>query len=559
MDSGTPYQNLDSVTVSTGSDASAPSDALNADNTEYEWYVTVDDGINATNGDTWSFTTGTVGSGNAAPDTILTATPSDPTTSDAADFEFTGTDDLTDPTDLSFECQLDGAGFAACESPANYTGLGPGQHTFDVRAIDEEINIDPSPASFSWSVTEEPPVATDDNASTDEDTAVVVDVLSNDSLNSVSVSDVTQPANGVAVNQDTDVEYVPNANFCGNDNFDYTASNGSGGSDTATVNVSVNCVNDLPLADDQSVATQVGTAVDVTLTATDDDGDSLTFEVVDGPTGGVLSGAAPDLSYNPNVGFEGIDSFTFRANDGSEDSNVATVSISVDFTVPTGPPVTILDDWVVDGSYATQGAIFNVSSGTDRIVIVALSAEKNQNGPMSVASVMLGDQILTEVFNFTVGNTTAYHNLHWVGYLLESEIVARSGSELTISYSNAPSNPFDSPKIHYASYENVDQLAPIADSASNSSTNAASLQLTQALVAGDDDKIVGFAVLGQHYAPGISTTGYTEQTESIGANNGHASATYHRTATTSITENPTFTSATATRMAVSALVLNAAN
>jgi hypothetical protein len=178
---------------------------------------------------------------------------------------------------------------------------------------------------------------------------------------------------------------------------------------------------------------------------------------------------------------------------------------------------------------------------------------------MSVASVMLGDQILTELFDFTVGSSTAYHNLNWVGYLLESEIAARSGSELTISYSNTPSNPFDSPKIYYASFENVDQLAPIADSGSNASTNAASLQLGTALIASDGDKIVGFNVLGQHYDPGLSTAGYTEEAETIGATNGHASAIYHRTATTSIIENPTFTSATATRMAVSAVVLNAAN
>ena len=143
-----------------------------------------------------------------------------------------------------------------------------------------------------------------------------------------------------------------------------------------------------------------------------------------------------------------------------------------------------------------------------------------------------------------------------MGYLLESEIAARSGSGLTITYANAPSNPFDEPKVHYACYEHVNQITPIADSDSNASTSASSLQLTSSLTAGIDDIIVGFNVVGQHYAPGLSTSGYTEYTESIGANNGHASAAYHRTVTTSVTENPTFTSATATRMAVSAVVLN---
>ncbi len=280
-------------------------------------------------------------------------------------------------------------------------------------------------------------------------------------------------------------------------------------------------------------------------------------------TTGTNSGWQADAAYE-DTGLVAATTYgyTVQARDTSSNQNTTAASAAASATtdaLPDTPNVTILDNWVVDGSYATQDAIFDVSAGTDRLVLVALSAEKNQSGPMSVASVSLGDQVLTELFDFTVGSSTAYHNLNWVGYLLESEIAARSGSELTISYSNTPSNPFDSPKIYYASFENVDQLAPIADSGSNTSTNAASLQLGTALIASDGDKIVGFNVLGQHYDPGLSTAGYTEEAETIGATNGHASAIYHRTATTSIIENPTFTSATATRMAVSAVVLNAAN
>jgi hypothetical protein len=253
--------------------------------------------------------------------------------------------------------------------------------------------------------------------------------------------------------------------------------------------------------------------------------------------------------------------YTVTARDKSAAQNQTAPSSTASATTETGgssPDVALLDGWVVDGSYATQDATFNVSAGTNRIVVVALSAEKNGGGPIAVNSVSLGDQPLTELFDFTTGNSSAYHNLHWVGYLLEAQITARSGSALTITYSNAPSNPFDAPKIHYASYEHVDQTTPIAASSSNTSTNASSLSLTSALTAGEGDKIVGFNVAGQHYGPGISTPGYTEQTQSIGATNGHASATYHRTATTAVTENPTFTVTTGTRMAVSAIVLNQA-
>jgi hypothetical protein len=82
------------------------------------------------------------------------------------------------------------------------------------------------------------------------------------------------------------------------------------------------------------------------------------------------------------------------------------------------------------------------------------------------------------------------------------------------------------------------------------------LQPAQVLTANEGDKIAGFNVLGQHYDPGVISTDYAEQTQAIGENNGHASAVYHRTATTALVESPTFTSSTSTRMAVSAMVLN---
>jgi len=218
--------------------------------------------------------------------------------------------------------------------------------------------------------------------------------------------------------------------------------------------------------------------------------------------------------------------------------------------------VTILDAWVVDGTYATQDASFAVSAGTDRIVVVGLSAEKNQNGLIAVTSVKLGDQTLTELFDITVGSSTAYHNLLWFGYLLESAIAARVGDGLTITYGNAPSNPFDEPKIHYASYQDVDQTTPIASSSSAINTSAGTIQPGNVTV-GEGDKNVVFFVLGQHFSPS-PPTGYTEETESIGVTNGHASSANHRTSTGASTENPTMTSSSSTRLAVCAAVLKTA-
>ncbi len=99
--------------------------------------------------------------------------------------------------------------------------------------------------------------------------------------------------------------------------------------DFETILVTVNEVNVAPTADDQSVTTQEDTAVSITLTASDVDGDPLTYSVQTGPSNGQLTGSAPNLTYTPDANYNGADSFTFVANDGTVDSTPATVSITV--------------------------------------------------------------------------------------------------------------------------------------------------------------------------------------------------------------------------------------
>ena len=67
----------------------------------------------------------------------------------------------------------------------------------------------------------------------------------------------------------------------------------------------------------------------ITLTATDPNNDPLTYTIVTPPENGTLSGTAPNLTYNPTLNHVGTDSFTFKANDGTTDSNIATVDITV--------------------------------------------------------------------------------------------------------------------------------------------------------------------------------------------------------------------------------------
>lgn len=88
-------------------------------------------------------------------------------------------------------------------------------------------------------------------------------------------------------------------------------------------------LNHAPVADDRSVTTPQEISKAVTLTASDADNNPLSYSIVTGPAHGTLTGDAPDLNYTPSPGYSGPDSFTFTANDGTIDSNTATVSITV--------------------------------------------------------------------------------------------------------------------------------------------------------------------------------------------------------------------------------------
>jgi predicted phosphodiesterase len=129
------------------------------------------------------------------------------------------------------------------------TGLEPDTtYYYRVTSTDNVGNsaTEENPLYYNFTTLENtPPVAVDDSATTNEDTAVVIDVLANDSDadgDTLSVGSVTQPTNGSVVNNGANVTYTPNAGFDGIDTFTYTASDGYGGTAEATVTITVNPV-----------------------------------------------------------------------------------------------------------------------------------------------------------------------------------------------------------------------------------------------------------------------------------------------------------------------------
>ncbi len=143
----------------------------------------------------------------------------------------------------------------------------------------------------------------------------------------------TQPANGTLFGTAPDLGFMPAAGFTGPDTFKFIVNDGSLTSNTATVVINVvppPALNGIPVALNQSHVGQVNTPITIALSGSDYEGSELSFRVVTNPVNGVLSGEAPALTYTPNAGYTGNDSFTYQVGDGTSYSKTATVSLVVE-------------------------------------------------------------------------------------------------------------------------------------------------------------------------------------------------------------------------------------
>jgi hypothetical protein len=152
----------------------------------------------------------------------------------------------------------------------------------------------------------------------------------------LTYSVLTPPSHGTLTGTGSLLTYTPSANYSGPDSFTFKANDGNSDSNVATVTINVRA-NATPVASSFSFTTPENTRKAATLTATDADGDPLTYTIVTAPTNGTLSGTPPSVSYLPNTNYNGVDSFTYKVNDTYVDSAMATVNITVSSV--NNPPV----------------------------------------------------------------------------------------------------------------------------------------------------------------------------------------------------------------------------
>jgi hypothetical protein len=234
-----------------------------------------------------------------------------------------------------------------------------GDDSFTFAASDGQVSSLPGTVSITVTRTNHQPAANGQSVATAEDTALAITLTGSDPDNDPLTYTVTAaPAYGALSGTSPNLTYTPSANYNGSDSIQFVVNDGLVDSIAATVVITIIAVNDAPVANAQSVSVDQGASVTITLTGSDVDGDALTYSVLNGPANGALSGTAPSLTYTPNAGFSGSDSFTFVAFDGQLGSAPATASITVN---PAGP-------WLYLGS-STSGTADGVAYDDEDILL----------------------------------------------------------------------------------------------------------------------------------------------------------------------------------------------
>ena len=329
-------------------------------------------------------------------------TPIDIDLEDHADWiPYMPEEDSEDPTTWTIVAQPEHGTLAGTAPELTYTPdlnyVGEDEFTFIVN--DGLSDSNEGTITITMTPVNDPSEAEDDAYETPEDTELVVTaedgVMANDSDpddDPLVVSLVTDVAYGTLdLNADGSFTYMPDADFNGEDSFVYELYSLADGttdpfySDQATVIITVTPVNDAPVAEDVSETTEEDTPVDVTLVASDVDDDTLTYAIVDEPAHGSVILVGDVATYTPELDFTGEDSFTFKANDGLADSNVATVTITV--TPVNDAPVAVDDEYTVAEketlTISVPGVLGN-DSDVEGDTLTAILVDTVQNGTLTL-------------------------------------------------------------------------------------------------------------------------------------------------------------------------------
>ncbi len=223
-----------------------------------------------------------------------------------------------------------------------------GEVTISYTIEDEEGLQDSAEHTVYVNAVSDEPVAMDDTAETDEDTPVTIDVLANDTDpdgdETLFISDASVPEEqGTVEIVDGELVFTPADDFNGEATITYTAEDPDGNESEASVTVTVNPVNDAPVAEDDSDVTDINTPVTVDLLANDSDvdGDPLTVTEASVPAdqGTLVDNGDGTVTFTPADDFVGDATISYTITDGTEEASAEhIVNVSDPAQAPTANP-----------------------------------------------------------------------------------------------------------------------------------------------------------------------------------------------------------------------------
>ncbi len=286
-----------------------------------------------------------------------------------------------------------------------------GSSTITLRVTDTGALFTETTFLVTVTAVDDPPVAVADSPTVTEDSgANTIDVLANDTDIDAGAKLVTLV--GTATNGTTavggggaNVSYTPTGNYCGADSFSYTITGGS----SATVSVTVTCVDDAPvaLADSPTVVEDSGAnTIDVLANDTDIDGGTKLVTLVGTATNGTtaIGGGGANVSYTPTGNYCGADSFSYTITGGSS----ATVSVTV--TCVDDAPTAVADSPTVveDSGANTIDVLANdtdIDGGTKLVTLVGTATNGTTaigGGGANVSYTPTGNYCGADSFSYTI-------------------------------------------------------------------------------------------------------------------------------------------------------------
>lgn len=245
------------------------------------------------------------------------------------------------------------------------------------------------------------PDAINDTPSVAEDSVSArLAVLTNDvsaDVGGLTVTGITQGLHGdVAISADGKaVEYTPDPDYVGSDSFTYTITD-SGGSDTATVDVTVTSVNDDPTARDDQASLNVDAGPTAIPVLDNDDfapdtGETLTITSVTQGSHGtvVITSGGTGLTYEPDAGYLGADAFTYTISDGNGGTDSAIVGVSIQNPPSNNPPDAADDSATLseDGGAQSINVLSNDSIAPDTgETLKVITVTQGQHGTVAIAA-----------------------------------------------------------------------------------------------------------------------------------------------------------------------------